>query len=582
MAILDTPDRPATDLTASARRISHRGRVQASVRAGRFGAVVVSHDGPDDGWSVHEGGPDGWTVALHGRVDQSSLRSAAGLLADRLAEEGPGAIRSLNGAFAVVAHHPRSGSTLAARDVFSLRPLFTAESPNGRAFASEPPALLELDGVSEAVDEFAVATMLNGSLELGHRTLYRDVKRLAAGEVWGTYASTPVAIDLFPQPERLDVAAAEAAALYRSHLEQAIRRSIPQSGPIVCDVSGGLDSSTVAVLLAGLASTDRLIAMGHVFDDVPAADERRYIEAVVQALGIEADLFRPWPRTVDALVTEAELHLDVPDDPNRCPDEPLAAWVGRGANRWFTGDGGDDLFFASAGHVVEAVRGGQPIDAWRFARELARRGDWGSSAAGVAWRQGLRPLVRPLVRRTAFARRPVPSPLVNRRWLADIGWRPPEPDPHPEFEGASATILDLLRRPGFSVTTERSERAAARVATEIAAPFCDQGLLQLAIGLPPRLRALGGDTRWLQRSVPELPALVRDRKWKAEFSIQYDEALRVWSDHAAALEAAIARGWLDPDVARAVLDAARRDAELPVSRFAAWAAAGVDVWASIL
>src|SRR5690606_19985028 len=69
-----------------------------------------------------------------------------------------------------------------ARDHFGIKPLYYARWERGVAFASEIKALLELPGVSRALDPQRVYEYLHHNVtDFGDRTMYRSVAQVPPG-----------------------------------------------------------------------------------------------------------------------------------------------------------------------------------------------------------------------------------------------------------------------------------------------------------------------------------------------------------------------------------------------------------------
>ncbi|MEJ2376067.1 MAG: asparagine synthase-related protein, partial [Pseudolabrys sp.] len=205
----------------------------------------------------------------------------------------------LRGPFAVAIWDPRARVLTLARDPVGLNVVMWHRSKKSFAFASMPNGLFAFADVPRRLSEekFADFLVLNHADHAA--TMYRDVFRLRPAYVmqvggdgvvreWRYWSPSDIA------PVRLACEADYAEGL-RAVLDRAVRRQMRSAHPIGCLLSGGLDSSSVAALVARALSDEghRLAAFTGVprrgYDgDVPAgtyADETPYVEAIAKTAG---------------------------------------------------------------------------------------------------------------------------------------------------------------------------------------------------------------------------------------------------------------------------------------------------------
>jgi asparagine synthase (glutamine-hydrolysing) len=162
-----------------------------------------------------------------------------------------------------------------------------------------PKGLFALADVPRELSEEKLADFLVLNHADHASTLYRDIRRLPPAHVMRVQADGAVVerrywspADIAPVRLASDQAYAEGL---RERLDRAVRRQLRSLHPVGCQLSGGLDSSSVAVLAArALAERgERLAAYTQVpregFDGpVPQgryADETPYVEAIRKAIG---------------------------------------------------------------------------------------------------------------------------------------------------------------------------------------------------------------------------------------------------------------------------------------------------------
>jgi len=205
----------------------------------------------------------------------------------------------LRGPFAAAIFDPRRQSLTLARDQLGLNVVMWHRNTNFFAFATMPNGLFAFDDVPRELSEtkFADFLVLNHADHL--TTIYRDIFRVLPAHVMQVAANGSLqqrrywSLDDI-KPIRFGSDQAYADGL-RDCLDRAVRRQMRAVQPIGCYLSGGLDSSSVAMLAArALGERNlRLAAFTHVpragFDGpVPIgryADETPYVEAIRHAAG---------------------------------------------------------------------------------------------------------------------------------------------------------------------------------------------------------------------------------------------------------------------------------------------------------
>ena len=206
---------------------------------------------------------------------------------------------ALRGPFAAAVWEPQHRTLTLARDHVGLNVVMWHRGERCFAFATMPKALFALPEVPRVLNEEKLADFLVLNFADHETTFHRDVFRIRPAHVAKiasdgrmTHRRYWSAADIRPIRLGSDDAYAQAA---REQLDRAVRRQMRSAHPVGCFLSGGLDSSSVAMLAARALGErgERLAAFTQVpregFDGpVPAnryADETPYVEAVRAAAG---------------------------------------------------------------------------------------------------------------------------------------------------------------------------------------------------------------------------------------------------------------------------------------------------------
>jgi asparagine synthase (glutamine-hydrolysing) len=206
---------------------------------------------------------------------------------------------TLRGPFAVAIWDTRRRVLTLARDHFGFNVAMWHRNDRFFAFATMPKGLFALEDVPRCLNEekFADFMVLNHNDHAS--TVYNDIYRIPPAHVVTVNADGSIrqrrywsAAEI--KPIRLASNQAYADGL-RDCLDRAVRRQMRSAHPLGCFLSGGLDSSSVAVLAARALGEkqQRLAAFTHVpregFDgpvpDGRYADEMPYVEAIRRVAG---------------------------------------------------------------------------------------------------------------------------------------------------------------------------------------------------------------------------------------------------------------------------------------------------------
>lgn len=262
------------------------------------------------------------------------------------------------------------GRTWLVRDPFGIKPLYIRQDGDRIAFASEPRSLTP---PSPSLDPARVDQLLslNYTLDVGVQetpaSIYQGVGRLAPCTALMVTPGAQMLHYLYPKaapppPPRSDD---EAIATFDRLFEDSVRVHQRSDVPYGLFLSGGIDSSAIATIMARL-SRRPVVAFTCGFDAPSARDERAQAERVARALGLdwrettfgEEDFWRIAPLVAEAL-----------DDPTTdyatLPTYKLAEAAKGALTVVLSGEGGDELF-AGYGRYRRAMRpwwqGGRPAE----------------------------------------------------------------------------------------------------------------------------------------------------------------------------------------------------------------------------
>ena len=480
-----------------------------------------------------------WSLAADARLDdRETLCDALGvppreraaitdrtLILNAYRRWGKGCPNHLLGDYAFVVRDAETRTIFCARDHMGCRPFYYAWTRDRFVFASTIEAVLAAPDVSDEWDERVLASYLTQLFfTTTTRTLFVAVRKLPPGHTL-TVETTPsrgfsMRLERYWRPEGVpkarpagdDDVAAEFLDLYAKAVKDRLR-----GGPVGVHLSGGLDSSSVAVLAAkelrrqGRPSPPAFTWMRPLDDEPPSrahAPEYARIDAVAAREGLQVhhcQVLRP-----EDFVSLVRRDCIFPELPSLVEERVCARAAKLGIRVLLSGLGGDEgVSFNGRGYYAELLLRGR----WRqLAAECSAQAENPVSfIARIVLRIVSPNLVRHLARRRiSRGRRWLISPEFARRVR-------PLPTDRWTFKETSVrrTQLWLLQggpRQGgvLSSFLERLARQGAPHGIEHRYPLLDRRLLEFALGLPPTQFRRGRWNRWLMRSAlaPILPSEV--------------------------------------------------------------------------
>jgi asparagine synthase (glutamine-hydrolysing) len=551
-------------------------------------------------------------VALDGRIDNRDALQEALIAKGRAprAEHdaelvlrayecwGEDFARELVGDFAVTVWDGARGRLVCARDPLGVKPLYYHADRHHFRWSSELHAILEDPAVPRRPNEGMVAEMLGGYLVSREETLWHGLFRLRPGHTL-TVSPDGLRLRRYWSPESgkeiRHATDGGYAEHFRTILEEAVRARLRAVGPVGAHLSGGIDSSSVAVLAQRLAESGASPAPLQAFtQSYPELqdDERAFAEETASRWGIKWHAILPDAPGPAYYEGQARRYLDFPDYPNG------TAWslamtrlaVSGGCRVMLTGVWGNAFLEGSAEHLADLLRAFRLAEALRCARldtPLLR----GGGLASVIFNGGLRPLVPARWRRAigSVVRRPVVPDFMPPSFAGRVALR--DRLRAPEWEPSYSTFAQRgLYRAALSAWNihagEITERGALQHGIEERHPFTDRRLVEFCLGLPETQRWRGQTLKVVEREAMRglVPDSVRMKTEQPELSFLHMEALAAAGGEGAFDRLCIAdQGWVDAPRARALYRKAaalyaRRDPRYAGLVGPLWTIHGLELW----
>lgn len=231
---------------------------------------------------------------------------------------GPDCLEELRGMFAFVVWDARDKQVFAARDRYGIKPLYVTQTPTGVAFASEIKQLLGLEGLSGRMNIARVHDFLaSGITDHMPETLFDGVNQLRGGEYMTIDVSSqrPRTVLRRWYPiigRRMEATLEDARGKFHDLLSDAVRMHLRSDVPVGSCLSGGLDSSSIVCLMAGMMPDGKRINTVSACYSEKSVDEKPFMDVVATASGSAPHYVFPKPDDVFQTASDITWHQDEP------------------------------------------------------------------------------------------------------------------------------------------------------------------------------------------------------------------------------------------------------------------------------
>jgi asparagine synthase (glutamine-hydrolysing) len=445
---------------------------------------------------------------------------------------GDACVDRLRGMFAFAIWDAPRRRLLLARDRLGVKPLYWAQANGRLLFGSEIKSVLESGQIRAEADEARLPELLSTRYLSGAETLFKGIHRLLPGHTLVFEQGRVTTKEYWDIPtgrgdERLaSISDEDAVRQFRDLLEQSVRIRLMADVPLGMFLSGGLDSSAIAALMAGMI--DRPLQTFSVAFKERAFSELDYARQVSTAIKADAhevvidenDFFGALPRLI--------WHEDEPlAHPSSVPLYFVSELARQHVKVVLTGEGSDELLAGYAKYPKSLVN-------WRAAAAYGvlphPLRSW--IAANVVPR--LPASVRHYATRSFVSMERTPEAmffdnfaairLASQHDLLTARFAGSSPEqaygPSRQYFDAPngrSTVLDRLLYADLKTylveLLMKQDQMSMAASIESRVPFLDHKLVEFAASLPPRLKLRGFTTKWILREAvrPIIPPEVLSR-----------------------------------------------------------------------
>jgi asparagine synthase (glutamine-hydrolysing) len=493
-------------------------------------------------------------------------------------EWGDSCVDRLRGMFAFAIWDAPKRRLLLARDRLGIKPLYWALTNGRLLFGSEIKSILESGFIRAEANEAKLPEQLSTRYLSGSETLFKGIYRLLPGHTLvfqdGTvkiraYWDIPVARQDAHVARLTDI---EAVRRFRDLLEESVRIRLMADVPLGMFLSGGLDSSAIAALMARMI--DRPLQTFSVAFKERAFSELGYARQIATAINADVhevviddqDFFDALPRMV--------WHEDEPiAHPSSVPLYFVSALARDHVKVVLTGEGSDELL-AGYGKYPRALLNWSASAAYSILPDALRAWIAGSLVPRLPAR------LHRYARRSFLAMPRTPEAMFFDNFAA-IGLQrqrmllnsrlagTPEQAYGPsrgyfDVPNGTSTVLDRLLYVDLKTylveLLMKQDQMSMAASIESRVPFLDHRLVEFAAALPSRLKLRGFKTKWILREAVRdlLPPEILSRP-KMGFPVPFSLWMRgEWNGLARDVlldTRSRQRGIIDPPAVERLLDA---------------------------
>lgn len=455
-------------------------------------------------------------------------------------EWGPTCLDLVKGMWGLAIYDTHRNEIFLARDRFGIKPLYYWMAPNGAfCFASEIKAFTVFPGWSAPINaqrsydflawgliDHTDETLFGGVYQLrpGH-CMRLDVANVKADRHGRVADSTWYEL----RPNLFEGTFEDAAAAYKDRFAASIQMHLRADVPVGACLSGGLDSSSIVGIISQLLRQQPDAPRPMSFSacaKVKRFDERKWIEQVVDATGVDAHYVYPELGDLFKQSSAITWHQDEPFGSTSI----FAQWsvlqlaAQSGIKVILDGQGADELL--AGYHNFFGPKFGALLRSghwWSLIQEMAatkRVHGYSSTRLAMLLGDALLPesVRQPL--RAHFGKSSARPAWLN---VEQLGATPRDPTLAPRMmAGASVRAVSLAQLTGsnLQMLLHWEDRNSMAHSIEARVPYLDHEFVEFALGLPDDFKLHGGVTKRVQRRAMTtfIPAEIRDRMDKIGFA----------------------------------------------------------------
>lgn len=446
------------------------------------------------------------------------------LLLRLITEKGYASLSSVNGDFAGAIYDEKEKTWTLFRDHMGVRPLFYYIDQKTFAFSTDMRGLAAMPGADMRLNEEKFYLHMAGYSDLSLcETEYANIHCVSPAS-WmvvqedgkGFFEEKHIYWRLCQRKIRLGSDGEYQAELRRLITDAVKRRLDAVTGLIGAELSGGLDSSVVAILIQRLGREGRYFSWSYSLEDLPLQeeDERRIILDICAREGISCQ-FSEMPKKVWKTEIDEILKPVLPAYINTLNLSEGSAWLrSQGARVVFTGHGGDE----GVSHRCNLYELWYYHEYFDFIRAIYRQ----TEGKGLRPLRTLKQAARQLFIANPAFRKPFYSPRNAAAYLSESFKRRMERTAKRPLLYFAYDPAAYVMQGGSRMRMDNAALQGAENGVRYMLPFLDYRVIDFALSIPRSQYQNGRGNRWIYRKAFEdiLPKSLQELYSKETLSMR--------------------------------------------------------------
>ena len=459
---------------------------------------------------------------------------------------GEDCVKRFRGMFAFALWDSNGETLFLARDRLAVKPLYYALLPDGTfLFGSELKSLLAHGGLARDMDPLAVEEYFALGYVAEPRTIFRQARKLPPAHTLALRRGQPAGVPKEYWDVRFTlnspIAADEACHQLTEKLSESIRLRMISEVPLGAFLSGGVDSSAVVALMAGL-SKEPVNTCSIAFND-PAFNEAEFAKTVADRYHTNHHVEMVESDDFDLIDTLARLYDEPYADSSAIPTYRVCQLARKHVTVALSGDGGDETFGGYRRYrlhlMEERLRSALPRAIRRPLFSLLGRvypkADWAPRMfrAKTTFEGVARSSVEAYFHSVSILRDPMRAQLFSDKFKSEIaGYNALDVFEHHAGRAGTEDPLALIQYLDLKTylvgdINTKVDRASMAHSLEVREPLMDHELVEWLATLPSSLKVRGHEGKYLLKKAmePHLPQDILYRP-KMGFSVPLARWLR--------------------------------------------------------
>ncbi len=435
---------------------------------------------------------------------------------------GEKCVDRFRGMFAFVLWDRNRETLFLARDRMGVKPMYYALLPDGTLlFGSELKSILAHGGLAREIDPLAVEEYFALGYVAEPRTIFKQARKLPPAHTLLVRRGQPLQVPREYWDVRFTlnnpINVEEACLELNEKLKESIRLRMISEVPLGAFLSGGVDSSAVVALMAGL-SNEPVNTCSIAFDD-PAFNEAEFAKTVADRYKTNHHVEMVESDDFDLIDMLARLYDEPYADSSAIPTYRVCQLARKHVTVALSGDGGDETFGGYRRyreHLMEermrsalpgAIR--QPL--FRLLGRVYPKADWAPRVfrAKSTFESMARNSVEAYFHTVSILRDPMRAQLFSNKFKSEIaGYNALEVfNGHAERSGTDDPLaliqyLDLKTYLVGDINT-KVDRASMAHSLEVREPLMDHEIIEWLATLPSSLKVRGQEGKYLLKKSME-------------------------------------------------------------------------------